>query len=70
MKYDYRATNIIAQFIIKMRDDPEYQKNYQKWLKEQERKEKEAFGADGKQMYWVKTGTIDQLLLAADGGEK
>ena len=35
MKCNRRATDIIAQFIIKMRDDPEYQKNYQKWLKEQ-----------------------------------
>ena len=36
----------------------------------EEREEKEAFGADGKQMYWVKTGIVDQLLLATDGGEK
>ena len=35
-KYDYRAVSTIAKFILEKRNDPEYQKNYQKWLKEQE----------------------------------
>ena len=36
MKCNRRATDIIAQFILEKRNDPEYQEGYQKWLREQE----------------------------------
>ena len=38
LKYD-QAVDKIAKYIIAMRDDPEYQRKYQKWLTEKERKQ-------------------------------
>lgn len=39
LQYDRSPIEMIANYIIKMREDPEYQKKYQEFLKEKEKEE-------------------------------